>query len=156
MDTQINDGTSATKTTAITLSTESEVGEQMDITQDINDETTPVNNTTNQEKLVEVEGQLNQPQPSTSGLEKKKKMTGEQILAILEKGLCYAPFDKKVSLESHVIANLNEAKEVINKKLESIKILSKISIKVVCDIGECLYTAKDICKKTQIVEKIFE
>jgi hypothetical protein len=139
-------------------------------TTEVSDGTTSDNESTNRtnqkttviEKVIEDESgeHINEIQPSSSGLQltdtsngpisrptrkkTKKRLTGEQILAKLKNSISCA---SEVDVKPYTIKDLNDAKEVIKKKLSSIEYLYKLTIKTVCSVGECLRSAKKMCKQ---------
>ncbi len=72
-------------------------------------------------------------------------MTGHQILKKLKNSITDV---EEIDETPNKIETLNEAKDVIKRKLTSIDVLSKRTIKAVCNTGEAFHKAKKLCKNT--------
>jgi hypothetical protein len=90
------------------------------------------------------EGITSQKKKRPTRRQTQKRLTGQQILDKLKNSIIDV---KKIGNTPKTITDLNDAKDVIKKKLSKIDLYAKLTINAVNKVGECLRLAKKFCKK---------
>jgi hypothetical protein len=141
-DQEVSDGTTSQNKSTNQRSTER--GEQ-ELTEQVFEEYITETSTSDAQAIRETsERTTSQKKKRPTKRQTQKRLTGQQILDELKNSIIDV---KGMDKTPNTITDLNHAKDVIKKKLNSIDFCAKLTIRAVYNAGECLRTAKKLCKQ---------